>query len=143
MPCEYRTYPRHNVIVKRYVGRVTTRCVLDLLDQVECDESYAEGMKELDDLRDVVDFDIPESDIARFADLIKGVNNRRRQPSTKAVVADSVVIRQAAELYSAEVKDMPEIKIGVFSAFDDALLFLGLQDQALGKRLLSGELPDP
>ncbi|MHA6323951.1 hypothetical protein [Roseivivax sp. CAU 1753] len=135
MPCEYQTYPDDNIIVKRFRGRITTRCVLDLLDRVEQDLSYVEGMMELADLRLVTEMAIPRADVKKFADLITGMDRRQRQPSRKAVIATSQDILDAARFYVDDVRGKRDLQIGVFSDIDEGLAFLGLPGRPLGADL--------
>ena len=135
MPCNYTTHATENLIAKKYYGRLTRVCVLDLLDRVEADPLYVEGMREFADLRDVTELDVKPEDVEAFADLIKGLNLRRRQPSLKAVLVASDETRVAAEKYMASIADAVQFKIGIFTDFDDAMVFLRLAGTTLAAQL--------
>ena len=124
MPCKYKIYGSENLLVKYYIGRVTTRDVLELLDAVEEDPEYVEGMLELDDMRFVTQLDITSDEVTEFAELVKNHGVGRRRLSRKAVVATSAETQQAAAWFCANVKYMPDLEVGVFEGMADAVSFL-------------------
>lgn len=126
MPCEYRIFADMNLIVKTFSGCVTTKCVLELLDRVEEDPNFREGMAELDDLRDVVDLAITATDIGHFAAMVKGFSQGKRRPTKKAVIAPSGPARIAAQGFYSEVEGTKGLEVGVFGDVKDALVFLSI-----------------
>ena len=140
MPCEYKIFHNCNVIIKRYSGQVTTRCVLELLDKIENDETFLEGMHEIDDLRFVTDFAIPECDAKRLAELIKCINDRRKTPVKRAVVAFSEDIRSTARLNCAKIAESVDVDLRIFSEMKKALEFMGILETPLADDLLQETL---
>ncbi|MSU88091.1 hypothetical protein GE300_00500 [Rhodobacteraceae bacterium 2CG4] len=140
MPCDYWTYAAENVVVKRYVGRITHRCVLDLLDRMELDPDYVEGMSEFDDLRHVTELAVTDQEVIWFADLIKGFSHRSRTPMRKAVLTASEQTRAAAELFRTEVETVPGLEVAIFADIEQALAFLGIDGLPLGDRLRTERL---
>lgn len=138
MPCTYQTFARQNLLAKRYYGDLETRCVLKLLDAIELDPSYIEGMCEIDDLRTIESFAIPEGDIGGLADLIQGIHQRRRQPRLKAVVTCREDVRAAAKYYAHQVENLPAVRVGIFDTIAEAMRFLGIDDPELVANLHFG-----
>lgn len=136
MPCHYKIFARENLIAKTYSGRITTRCVLKLLDDIEDDQNYREGMLEFDDLRDISDLAITASDIGHFADLIAGLNARKRQPTKKAILAPYGPARTAAFGFCKMVENAKGIEIEVFDETTEAFKYLGLPESGLNQRSL-------
>lgn len=140
MPCEHQTFADENLLVKRFAGRITRKCVLELLDRVEADPEYIEGMVAFDDLREVTELAINADDISMFADLMKGIHLRRMQPRKRAVLVPSGNARQAAEQYCRMVRGVPGLDIRVFGDIKSALSFLGLSETPLAAHLKSGRI---
>lgn len=137
MPCHYKIIPSENLVAKSYWGLVTARCVLQMLDDIEDDALYQEGMAEFDDLSSVTDFAITPSEIDRFADLVTGLSNRKRRPTKKAVFAPSASVRDAANHFSKLVEGSNGVEVGVFENRSEALAFLGgTQGQVLDQSIL-------
>lgn len=135
MQCSFRIFTEFNLVYKTYPARVTYKTVLALLDALEAEPLFTDGMMELDDLRAVTDLAITATELERFADLITGINIRKRRPSKKAVVAPAGPGRIAALGFNAIMKDIPGPEIGVFDTVDEALAFLGVP----GTGILEGE----
>ncbi|MGY3670607.1 hypothetical protein ACW9UM_17275 [Marinovum sp. KMM 9989] len=123
------------LVIKTFRGHVTRTEILEVLDALEENPAYAEGMVEFDDMRDVTHLDLTDKDIRGFADLITSLNQRQRQPSRKAILTPDGAPRRAAELYSAAVAGVPGFEMAVMSTLDEALRYLRLEDSALGQRL--------
>lgn len=128
MPCEYWILPAQNLVVKAYSGRVTAKCVLTMLDELEGDPAYVEGMREFDDLSGVEDLAITATDIAHFADLVSGLRSRRRMPAKKAVFAVEGPSRVGAFGFSKMLENHPSLKVGVFDDLSEAAAFLGVSE---------------
>ena len=131
MPCTYRIESGLNLVIKVYWGRVRYTDVLNMLDAMEDDPVFRDGMMELDDLSDVTDLDISKAEVSRFADLIKGLSTRRRRPTKKAVVTRSDAVRMAARNFTEDVGEGAMLRVGVFDSIDDALAFLGVPAAAV------------
>ena len=127
--------PHDDLVIKTYSGRVTARCVLSLLDRIEEDERYREGMAELDDMRLVSDLAITATEIGHFVDLLTGFSNRKRRPTRKAVLAATGPARIAAEAFCRETEFMESLKVGVFCEPEDAFQFLGTANDDLMQSL--------
>ncbi len=128
MPCEFRIHTSRNLVEKTYFGRLTTKCVLDMLDRLEEDPEYQSGMMEFDDLRAVTDLAIPPEDVARFADLMMALTSRRRTCTRKAVVTESEDVRRAVESFASEIEGNSGLEVGIFDNRSCAFAFLGVPD---------------
>lgn len=131
MPCEYQIFVDERLVVKTFFGRITYRCVLDLLDRVESDPLYVPGMSELDDLRGVSDLAYTQEEIRRLADLMKSIYRRRQKHTRKATLATDPRIGRAAYDLCKAIEDPPSLRIGVFSDLGEAGSFLGLSAERL------------
>ncbi|MEO0917000.1 MAG: hypothetical protein AAFY31_08460 [Pseudomonadota bacterium] len=140
LPCNYVINENENLIVKTYAGRVTARCVLQMLDMLEVDPAFHEEMREFDDLRDVTDLAITATEIKQFGDLITGCSMRRRRPARKAIVAPSGPGRIAAHGFCQDVRDAEGLEVGVFDEVKDALAFLDITNQRLVTSLEGNKL---
>ena len=139
MPCHHKIFVGENLVAKTFFGRVTTTCVLKLLDDIEFDRDYREGMLEFDDLSGISDLAITPTDIAHIADLLTGLNLRKRKPTKKAIFAPNGAGRAAAHGFSNMVKGVPGIEVGVFGNFETAMRFLGIDsDKDLCRSLEAG-----
>lgn len=141
MPCSYRVYPDRNLVVKNYEGRVTTKCVLDLIDRMESDPAYQPGMLEFDDLSRVSELAIPPADIKRFAELMTGLGYRRRRCTRKAVFVSTDDARHATEQFMKEVEGSSTVEVGVFCDARSALDFLGVPETAVAGLALLQQAP--
>ena len=126
MPCEYEIFPAQNLVMKRFWGRVTARCVLRMLDDIEEDSLYREGMVEFDDLSELVDLAITASEISEFAGLITGLTTRRRRPTRKAIFAPHGPGKAAAHGFCKMVEGCKDFKVAAFDDCSEAMAFLGL-----------------
>lgn len=126
MPCDYRIFSDDNLVVKKYCGRITYRCVLELLDRMEEDPRFHEGMMEFDDLRCISDLAITASELEKFVDLIRSINTRKRRPTRKAILAPSGAARIAAEGFCKEFEGVSKLEIRVFADPETAFAFLGV-----------------
>ena len=139
MPCHYEIFPAENLVAKTYCGRVTAKCVLRLLDDIECDRNYQEGMAEFDDLSQVADLAITATEIGHFADLVSGLSKRKRRPTRKAIFAPHGPGRAAAYGFSKMVEGVKGFEVGVFDDVSAAMTFLGIaSDRAFDRTLVSG-----
>lgn len=139
MPCRYKIFVDENLVAKTFFGRVTTQCVLKLLDDIEFDRDYREGMLEFDDLSGISDLAITATDIAHFADLLTGLNLRKRKPTKKAIFAPNGAGRAAAHGFSNLVEGAQGFEVGVFGNFETAMSFLGVEsDKDLCRSLETG-----
>ena len=125
MPCEYQVFEDENLIVKVYSGRVTSRCILDVLDRLEADPKYHEGMCELYDLRAATEFALTEAEIAKLAELMAGINKRRQAPIRVATVADSAHTLKMASAYRQNLEAVSDMKIQICGTLQEALVHLG------------------
>ena len=139
MSCDYQILTNDNLVLKSYFGQITYRCVLDLLDRIEIDPDYREGMFELDDLRGVTDFAITGAEVRKFADLIKGVNTRRRKPTRKAVLSPHAQGQLATLTFAREVEDVPGLEVAVFTDPASALDFLDISNPYVHQMLAGRE----
>ncbi len=139
MPCHYQILPEENLVAKVYFGRVTTKCVLKLMDDFEADPKYREGMMEFDDLSRVEDLDISATDISHFAELLTGLSVRKRQTTRKAVLAPSGPGRVAAYGFSKLMIGNENIHVAVFDKLSSAAIFLEIKDHSNFKRSLKTE----
>ena len=139
MPVGYQIYPERNLIKKTFSGRVTTREVLKILDDIEADIDYREGMMELDDLCAVTDLDITATEIAHFADLVTGLNTGKRHPSRKAVLAPHGPARVAAHGFRKLVEGAEGFDVEVFDDMAKALAYLRIgHDDKFSRSLALG-----
>lgn len=137
MPCHYQIFQKENLVAKTFFGRVTTKCVLNLLDNIESDQKYRDGMLEFDDLSNVADLAITATDIARFADLIVGLNRRKRLPTKKAILAGPGPGRAAAYGFCKMVEGAKGIEVKVFEEYSEALPFLDISSDECLRRFLA------
>ena len=136
MPCHYLIFPQENLVAKSYTGRITARCVLSLLDRMEEDPNYAEGMQEYDDLSEVADLAITATEMGHFADLLSGLSARRRRPTRKAAYAPHGPGRIAARGFEDLVRGNPNYQMRSFDFFEDAMLFLDIEPDGFCGRML-------
>jgi len=127
----YRIYPQHNLLAKSYSGILTIRCVLDVLDALELDPAFREGMFELDDLRFIDEFALSPDEVRKLAGLIKGLNTRRRQATRRSAVSSDPTVLRAAAVYMRELEGLPQSNIRVFDHLVDALEFLDISNPQL------------
>ncbi len=140
MPCHYQIFPQHHLVAKRFTGRVTARCVLKLLDDIESDARYRDGMFEFDDLTEVDDLAISATEIGNFADLIKGLKTRNRRPSKKAILAPHGPGRAAALEFGKLVEGAEDFEVGLFDHISEAFRFLNLEESCKVQRMLELKL---
>lgn len=124
MPSSHVVLSDKAIALKTHSGRLTARCVLSMLDRLENDPAYQEGMAEIDDLRDVSDFAIDPDEIGQFADLMMGLSSRRRNCTRKAVVTSSPEIRHAAEEFVRQVEGAQGLEVRVVDTLEEAFIFL-------------------
>ena len=136
MPCHYRIFTHENLIAKSFCGRITTRCVLKLLDDIEADPRYRDGMLEFDDLTRVEDLDITATDIMHFADLVVGMEARKRKPTRKAILAGYGPGQVAAHGFCKMVEGAEKYEARVFENLSDAISFLGISNGAIFRKSL-------
>ena len=139
MPCAYKILEDKYVVAKKYFGRVTTKCVLNLIDAIEEDPKFREGMMEFADLCDVVNLDISATDISHFADLMTGFSLRKRSPTRKAVYAPHGAGRAAAFGFQKLVEGFETLEVGVFATMHEAIDFLRVDDASEFRALDSAD----
>lgn len=140
MPGTYWIDKKTNIVVKRYSGTVTVRCVLNVLDSVEADPEFASGMNELNDSRAVTAYAIARDELEHLAELVKGYNVRVRGLSRKAVVVLTDETWRTAHLYRSLVTAGTRLEVGVFDAMSEALDFLRVMDEEDRQRLMKHQV---
>ena len=128
MPCYYTIHVDENVVAKKYFGRVTTACVLRLIDTFQADPNYRNDMMELDDLRDLEDLDMSTKDISEIAIMLTGFSDRKQKSTRKSVLAPHGAARAAAFGFKSLVEANDAFEVGIFSTLTDAVGFLDLND---------------
>lgn len=127
MPGTYWIDGPTKLIMKRYWGVVTSRCVLSILDTVVLDPQHMSGMHEISDLREVTDLEISTVEIGHFAELIKGYNARVHGLVRKAVVTEDEQLLSAAAFFQTLVQES-KLEVGVYPCMYGALDFLSIED---------------
>jgi hypothetical protein len=140
MPCHYQIFPKENLVAKTYFGRVTTKCILKLIDDFEADPDYREGMMEFDDLSGIEVLDISATDISRLADLLICLGIRKQRPARKAVLVSSGPGRVAAFGFFKPAGCNKRVQFDVFDNLSDAGDFLGVSDFARFWRAMRKDL---
>ena len=140
MPGTYWIDKKTNIVVKRYSGTVTVRCVLNVLDSVEADPEFASGMNELNDSRAVTAYAIARDELEHLAELVKGYNVRVRGLSRKAVVVLTDETWRTAHLYRSLVTAGTRLEVGVFDAMAGALEFRRGGDEEGRQRLMKHQV---
>ena len=126
MPIQYQIIPDANLVVKVYHGDIRCACILDMLDRMEADHRYVEGMRELDDYRGISSFELSQEDRTRFIDLMGLLTLRRSKVTRKAVVATSEEVKTATRAFMQAAEDNPYFELQLFSDLLPAIAYLKL-----------------
>jgi len=136
VPSAYHIFPDSNLLLVRYWGKLQAHCVLRLIDALEEDPGYRDGMNEFDDLRDVTEVAISPSELERMVNLVAGVNLRSPLPRKKALIATGPVVLQAAGVYSNLLQTQSNVIPCVFSDVEEAIRFLSLENTLVARQLI-------
>lgn len=137
MPCRYQIVPEVNLVAKAYFGRVTTECILKLLDSIEADCTYHEGMIAFDDLSRVEYLDVSSRDISNFAALLSGFGYRRQRPSHMVVFAPHGAGRAGALEFLRRVEGSQTLNVSVVDTLSKAATLLGFAESVKLERILA------
>ncbi|MEL7080848.1 MAG: hypothetical protein AAGK82_05485 [Pseudomonadota bacterium] len=85
LPCCHNDCAVERVPFCRYCGHNVLRDLLTLLDRIDKDPDYCEGMDEFDDMRDVEETALTGPEIRQLTLLIQGHYARRAQPVKSAI----------------------------------------------------------
>ncbi|MEL6099900.1 MAG: hypothetical protein AAFR68_01160 [Pseudomonadota bacterium] len=108
LPCCRNDCAVERVLFCRYCGHNVLRDLLTLLDRIDKDPDYCEGMDEFDDMRDVEETALTGPEIRQLTLLIQGHYARRAQPVKSAIWAtgDLALDRPANTSWS-----LPELRV--------------------------------
>ena len=139
MPCHHKIHSRANLVAKTFCGCVTSRCLLKLMDDIENDPEYHDGMLEFADVTRVEDFAVTATDLADFANMTVGLNFRRQKPTKKAILAGRGPGYVAAHGFCKMVEGTERYEVRVFEELPAAVSFLGIsEDAVLCRSLVAG-----
>lgn len=138
LPCTYQIYRQAGLLRKVFSGTLTARPILHMIDQIESDPSYKEGMAQLIDMTAVTNFAVTISEIAHFADLVIGLNAREGKHLRIALLVSNASGRAGAFAYCRMLEGKTTISAEPFETLPEALAFLGISnDVALRQSLLA------
>lgn len=128
MPCQYDISSDDFLISVYFEGDVTLRDVLGLIDRVDADPSFVDGMHEFNDMSRLDRLRLKSNEILGIADLTKSLYRRRNLPMRSAFWAPNRFF-MSASLYCTAFSRVRGARIATFRDRASALKFLGLPEQ--------------
>ncbi|MGV6811513.1 MAG: hypothetical protein ACWA47_04645 [Brevirhabdus sp.] len=135
MPSAYYIFPSDDLLLVRYWGTLTPRCVLGLIDELSDDPGFRDGMNELDDLRGVTEFALSEAELGQMAALVAGLNLVSEMPRKKALLVTDQTTIHPARSYAKLLRAQSNIDVQVFMQLDEATRFLGVDGSPVARQI--------
>lgn len=136
MPCDYSIEDLQSCLTVTLTGSVRVRELLLMIDRVDADPRYRDGMDEFFDLTQLERIAITEVNCQRLSQLIIGLYRRRRPPGKVACLAPSMGPPPSAIVrYGQALLEATGTELRIFNSRREAFLFLPAPPSAGATRI--------
>lgn len=141
MVCSFRVLQDEDLLLARFAAMITVDDVLKMVDGIDSDPMYRDGMSELYDMRAITSVAISPQEIYELGQLVKGLYMRRQSPCRTAIWAPTEVSFENASLYASGFANS-EHRFGVYETLEECLEFLGVRASGALRSFLTERQPE-